>query len=274
MVWNHRLCRRPFRHRGGSGLESHHLKLQRCPVIQGRGGSDAVCDGRRAARSWRPGATACEAGQGVCRKEHQTLLSETIVVDAIKVQNDKHAHITIFEIDRLDAGFIERTDKKLIDSKMNNPLAAFLRDKKAAAGGVIFEIFIVDDKGLNVARPIRRSTICRTTKRSFRRRSWSDRKPFSSTPSTASPVLEHPCYFSIGLDRHFGLPSRDRFGRGPFQALIQDPDKGEVVVDCTTPVGQGRSRRLASEHLAGSERSVLADHVGFGGAAAFQFKDA
>jgi hypothetical protein len=79
-------------------------------------------------------------------------LSEPIVIDAIKAQNQQHAHITIVEINRLDAGFIEGTDKKLIESKRNNPLAKFLLDKKAAAGGVIFEIFIVDNKGLNVAQ--------------------------------------------------------------------------------------------------------------------------
>jgi hypothetical protein len=79
-------------------------------------------------------------------------LAESIVIDAIKAQNDQHAHITISEIDKLDAGFIERTDKKLIDSKLNNPLAAFLHTKKAAAAGIIVEIFIVDNKGLNVAQ--------------------------------------------------------------------------------------------------------------------------
>jgi hypothetical protein len=79
-------------------------------------------------------------------------LSEPIVINAIKAQNEEHAHITIAEINRLDAGFIERTDKKLLESKRNNPLAKFLLDKKAAAGGVIFEIFVVDNKGLNVAQ--------------------------------------------------------------------------------------------------------------------------
>jgi hypothetical protein len=79
-------------------------------------------------------------------------LAEPLLIDTIMSQNKKHAHITIAEIDRLDAGFIERTDKKLIDSTTNNPLANYLREKKAAAGGVIFEIFVVDNKGLNVAQ--------------------------------------------------------------------------------------------------------------------------
>lgn len=79
-------------------------------------------------------------------------LAAPILIAAIEAQNERHAHITIAEIDKLDAGFIERTDKKLIDSTMNNPLSAFLHDKKSAADGAIFEIFVMDNKGLNVAQ--------------------------------------------------------------------------------------------------------------------------
>jgi hypothetical protein len=79
-------------------------------------------------------------------------LAEPILIDAVLVQNKKHAHITIAEIDRLDAGFIERTDKQLIWSTMNNSLATFLKAKKAAANGLVTEIFVVDNKGLNVAQ--------------------------------------------------------------------------------------------------------------------------
>lgn len=79
-------------------------------------------------------------------------LSDPILVEAVKAQNERHAHITIVEIDRLDAGFIERTDKKLIDSTTHNALADYLRAKKSAADGTIFEIFVVDNKGLNVAQ--------------------------------------------------------------------------------------------------------------------------
>jgi hypothetical protein len=136
-------------------------------------------------------------------------LAESIVIDAIKAQNDQHAHITISEIDKLDAGFIERTDKKLIDSKLNNPLAAFLHTKKATAAGIIVEIFIVDNKGLNVAqtdmtldymqgdeaawmclKPTCRSRIRKTTKQSVRSPSASrsidsatDRRAATATPA-------------------------------------------------------------------------------------------
>jgi hypothetical protein len=39
-----------------------------------------------------------------------------------------------------------------MDSKMNNQLSAFLRGVKAASGGVIVEIFVMDNIGLNVGQ--------------------------------------------------------------------------------------------------------------------------
>lgn len=79
-------------------------------------------------------------------------LSDAAVVDAVKKQNVDYAKLTNFEINTLDNGWIARTDKKLIESKMNNPLSDFLRRKKEAAKGVIFEIFVFDGKGLNVGQ--------------------------------------------------------------------------------------------------------------------------
>lgn len=79
-------------------------------------------------------------------------LSEPIVVNAVNTQNAAIAKLTNYEINKLDNGWIDRSDKKLIDSRMNNPLSDFLRRKKEAGGGVIFEIFIFDNKGLNVGQ--------------------------------------------------------------------------------------------------------------------------
>lgn len=77
-------------------------------------------------------------------------IGDAIVVDAVKAQNVAHDNIKSAEIDRLDIGWLERTDKKLIDSKMNNELSTFLTKKKASLGDVILEIFVFDKKGLNV----------------------------------------------------------------------------------------------------------------------------
>ena len=79
-------------------------------------------------------------------------LSDEVVVTAVKAQNVETANLKDIDINRLDIGWMERSNRQLIDSKMNNPLSAFLREKKAASNGAIFEIFIFDYRGLNVAQ--------------------------------------------------------------------------------------------------------------------------
>lgn len=99
----------------------------------------------------------CRASESVCQgvlayvtANVKPFLSDPVVVNAVKAQDMEHAKINNVEIDKADIGWTERTDKQLIDSKMNNPLSEFLRKKKAAGDGIIFEIFIYDSKGLNV----------------------------------------------------------------------------------------------------------------------------
>lgn len=58
--------------------------------------------------------------------------------------------MTNVDIDKADIAWTDRSDKKLIDSKMNNEISTFLRTKKEGGNGVIFEILIFDNKGLNV----------------------------------------------------------------------------------------------------------------------------
>lgn len=79
-------------------------------------------------------------------------LSDPVIVNAVKAQNIEHAKLTNYEINKLDNGWIDRSDKKLIDSKMNNELSTFLKRKRDGANGAIFEIFVFDNKGLNVGQ--------------------------------------------------------------------------------------------------------------------------
>ena len=74
---------------------------------------------------------------------------------AVYQQNLDHKGLTEADIAVLDSRW--RAEKlagggSLMSSKMSGELAAFLRGIKAAAGGVITEIFVMDDKGLNVAQ--------------------------------------------------------------------------------------------------------------------------
>jgi hypothetical protein len=77
------------------------------------------------------------------------------VIDAIKTQNAANAGLTQADIDRLDAKWkaeVEASDKPMISATLGNALSKFLNDKKLAAGGLITEVFVMDDKGLNVGQ--------------------------------------------------------------------------------------------------------------------------
>ncbi len=82
-------------------------------------------------------------------------LSDAAVVDAIKAQNAKHGSITEDDISKLDTEW--RAQAKagkgaMIDEVLSNALSKFLQAKKDAAGGKISEMFVMDNKGLNVGQ--------------------------------------------------------------------------------------------------------------------------
>ena len=74
---------------------------------------------------------------------------------AVDQQNIDHFDISSSEINRLDQRWRKeklRGGGSLISSVMGNELSAFLRGIKAASGGVITEIFVMDNVGLNVGQ--------------------------------------------------------------------------------------------------------------------------
>jgi hypothetical protein len=77
------------------------------------------------------------------------------IIKAVDQQNIDHFGITAAEIDRLDQRWRKektRDGGSLITAVMGNQLSAFLRGIKAASGGVITEIFVMDNVGLNVGQ--------------------------------------------------------------------------------------------------------------------------
>ena len=77
------------------------------------------------------------------------------IIGAVDQQNIDHLGITAAEIERLDQRWRKekvRGGGALISSVMGNELSAFLRGIKAASGGVITEIFVMDNVGLNVGQ--------------------------------------------------------------------------------------------------------------------------
>ena len=77
-------------------------------------------------------------------------IGDATVVDAVKAQDVETSKLKQQQIDQEDIDWLNRTDKKLIDSRMNNPLSTFLTAKKKALGDAVLEIFVFDKKGLNV----------------------------------------------------------------------------------------------------------------------------
>jgi hypothetical protein len=82
-------------------------------------------------------------------------LQEPAVIDGIKAQNTKHASVSQDDIQRLDQQWrAERKSKEqpLISGVLANPTSSFLKEVKEKNAGLFSEIFIMDNKGLNVGQ--------------------------------------------------------------------------------------------------------------------------
>jgi len=82
-------------------------------------------------------------------------LRDEKVISAIKAQNSQNASLSSEQIDQMDKQW--RAEAKsgsgnLIEKTLSNALSKFLKDKKASHKEVITEIFVMDNKGLNVGQ--------------------------------------------------------------------------------------------------------------------------
>lgn len=82
-------------------------------------------------------------------------LSDPVIVDAIKAQNAEHANLGDADIDALDKKW--RAEAKAGGGDMINGVAAkdiskFLTEKKDGSNGIFSEIFVMDNKGMNVGQ--------------------------------------------------------------------------------------------------------------------------
>ncbi len=101
----------------------------------------------------------CQVSDAMCHRvaayvlEHiSPWIADHRLLDAVAAQNVDNAKLTNIDIDKLDIGWIDRSDKQLIDSKMKNGLSAYLKSKKDLDPDVIVEIFAFDQLGLNVGQ--------------------------------------------------------------------------------------------------------------------------
>lgn len=82
-------------------------------------------------------------------------LADAVVLDAIAAQNSAHADLNeaaIIEMDNEWRAEVDASAKPMIDKTLGNSLSQFLREKQEASGGLITEVFVMDNKGLNVGQ--------------------------------------------------------------------------------------------------------------------------
>lgn len=93
--------------------------------------------------------------QAWAEKTLRDWMKDPAVIEAIKAQNAKHAGLAQDKIDALDKQWRAETKaaaKPLINEVMGNPLSAYLKKKEAEGKGLVTEIFVMDNKGLNVGQ--------------------------------------------------------------------------------------------------------------------------
>lgn len=82
-------------------------------------------------------------------------LEAPAILDAVIAQNAAHADLTQTEISDLDARW--RTEfsgvaRPMIERQLSNALSLYLKGRQRAAEGLITEIFVMDNRGLNVGQ--------------------------------------------------------------------------------------------------------------------------
>ncbi|MBK8972216.1 MAG: cache domain-containing protein [Hahellaceae bacterium] len=85
----------------------------------------------------------------------KTWLVDPTLVGAVKAQNAANAQLTQSDIDKLDQAWRAETAARarpMIDKVLANPLSVFLKNKEAASQGLYTELFVMDNKGLNVGQ--------------------------------------------------------------------------------------------------------------------------
>jgi hypothetical protein len=103
------------------------------------------------------GAIANEYEQqlrGLFEQQLQPWLQSPVLIEAINKQNAKHAGLTTSDIDAMDKDW--RNEAKngggpLIDGVLQREASSYLSGKKKESGDLVTEVFVMDNKGLNVA---------------------------------------------------------------------------------------------------------------------------
>ena len=84
-------------------------------------------------------------------------LAEPVLVDAVLAQNAEHAGLSDADIAALDTQWREAAEAgggAMIDEVLGRELSDYLRGVQEDSGGLITEIFVMDNRGLNVGQSV------------------------------------------------------------------------------------------------------------------------
>ena len=93
--------------------------------------------------------------QSLANEKVRTWMADPVVINAIKAQNAAHAALTQSDVDGLDKEWraeVKAGSGKLTSKTLSNALSTYLKKVKAEGQGLYTEIFVMDDKGLNVGQ--------------------------------------------------------------------------------------------------------------------------
>jgi len=83
------------------------------------------------------------------------LMMKSLVIDSVKEQNKLHASLAQSDINDLDETWREETNSgsgALINSVLGKPVSVYLSNALEEQQGLISEIFVMDNRGLNVGQ--------------------------------------------------------------------------------------------------------------------------
>lgn len=104
----------------------------------------------------RAGATDhSNAVRHVAETRIQSWIDAPAIIEALRRQNDANRSLTQTDIERLDAQWRQETlaaERPLIQAVLSTDLSRFLREIQTQHRGLFTEIFVVDNRGLNVGQ--------------------------------------------------------------------------------------------------------------------------
>lgn len=92
-----------------------------------------------------------DQAMNLAKTKLHSIVANPAVISGIKAQNDKHAALSQPDIDALDKKW-RAGDDGLISATLGNAASSYLKSVKESGGGLYTEIFIMDNKGLNVGQ--------------------------------------------------------------------------------------------------------------------------